>query len=111
MNLSLFERLNGEGLISNESLEKIKLQSGKKILSVHWELKTILYLGVLLLTSGLGVLVYKNIDSIGHMAVLIFIALVSASGYFYCFKNKPAFSTGKVESPGSFFDYILLLAS
>jgi hypothetical protein len=111
MNLSLFERFNGEGLISDASLEKIKSQSGKKLFPVYWELKTILYLGVLLLASGLGILVYKHIDSIGHMAVLIFIAMVSAAGYFYCFRKKPAFSTTRVQSPDSFFDYILLLAS
>jgi hypothetical protein len=111
MHLPLFERLNGEGLISDSSLERIKSRSGTKIISVYWDLKTILYLGVLLLTSGLGVLVYKNIDSIGHLAVISFIALISAAGYFYCFRNKPAFSTRKLESTGPFFDYTLLLAA
>jgi hypothetical protein len=111
MDLPLFERLKSEGFISDISLEKIKSSSEKKIFSLYWELRTVLYLGVLLLTSGLGVLVYKNIDSIGHLAVLIFIALVTSCCYFYCFRKKPPFSTGKVKSPDSFFDYILLLGS
>jgi hypothetical protein len=110
MNKIIFEKLHSEGLLSDESFEKIKAQSSNQLLSVHWELRTILYLGVLLLTSGLGILVYKNIDTISHQAVLIFIALLSAGGFYYCFKNKSPFSTKKADAPNSFFDYVLLLA-
>ncbi len=110
MNRNIFEKLHSEGLLSEESIGKIKSQPTEKTLSVHWELRTILYVGILLLTSGLGILVYKNIDTISHQAVLIFIALISASGFFYCIKNKLPLSAKKVEAPNSFFDYILLLA-
>ena len=110
MNLFLFDQLHADGVIGDGSLEKIKLRSAEKNFSLHWEIKTILYLGVLLLTGGLGILVYKNIDTIGHQAILLFIALVSTGSFFYCFKNKLPFSTGKVASPNSFFDYLLLLA-
>ena len=105
MNQNIFEKLHGEGLLSEESTGKIKSQSAQRDLSVHWELRTILYTGVLLLASGLGILVYKNIDTISHQVVLIFIALISAGGFYYCFKNKLPFSLKKVEAPGSFFDY------
>ena len=110
MNQSIFEKLHSEGLLSDESLKKIVSQPSQRIISIHWELRTILYIGVLLLTSGLGILVYKNIDTISHQAVLIFIALISSGGFYYCFKNKLPFSLKKVEAPNSFFDYVLLLA-
>ena len=110
MTPSLTAKLQAEGLLSASSTEKINARQRQRLFSVHWELKTILYLGVLLLSTGLGILVYKNIDSIGHTAILIFIAAVSAGGYSYCFKKKLPFSTGKVASPNSFFDYILLLS-
>ena len=106
----LFEKLHEEGLLTATSLEKRKVQQSKKLFSVHWELKTILYLGVLLLSAGLGILVYNNIDSISHQAILLFIALLSAGGFTHCYKTKPPFSTSKVASPNSFFDYVLLLA-
>lgn len=109
MNIPLFEQLHAEGLIADSSFEKIKEHSGKRLFSLHWELKTLLYLGVALLSGGLGILIYKNIDSIGHQAILFFIALVCVSCFFYCFKTKLPFSTAKVESPNAFFDYILLL--
>jgi hypothetical protein len=109
MDISVFRKLHIEGLISDASFEKIKIQSGKQLFSLHWELKTILYLGVLLLTSGVGVLVYKNIDAIGHQVILLLIGLTSAVSFLYCFRRKQAFSFEKVESPDSFLDYILLL--
>lgn len=110
MSITVFEQLHAEGLISADAYAKIKLNKEKQLLSVHWEIKTLLYLGVFLLSAGLGILVYKNIDTIGHQVILLFIALVCAGSFFYCFKNKLPFSTGKVAAPNSFFDYILLLA-
>lgn len=106
----LFNRLHAEGLISGISLEKINVKRDNKLFSVHWEIKTLLYLGVLLLSGGLGILVYKNIDSIGHQAILLFIATVCAGSFLYCYKHKLPYANGKVASPNSFFDYILLLA-
>ncbi|MEO5593225.1 MAG: DUF2157 domain-containing protein [Chitinophagaceae bacterium] len=110
MDTILFEQLHTQGLISEASLDKVKAAEKNKLFSLHWELRSILYLGVLLLSGGLGVLVYKNIDTIGHTAILIFIAAISAGGFAYCFKAKLPFSSGKVASPNSFFDYVLLLA-
>lgn len=110
MDIPVFEQLHKQGLISETSLEKAKSTQSNKLFSLHWELRTLLYLGVLLLSGGLGLLVYKNIDTIGHTAILIFIAAVSAGGFFYCGRNKLPFSTGRVAAPNAFFDYILLLA-
>ena len=90
--------------------EKIKLIEAQKLLSLHWEIKTLLYLGVMLLSAGLGILVYKNIDTIGHQAILLFLAIVCAASFFYCIKNKFPFSNLRVPAPNSFFDYLLLLA-
>jgi hypothetical protein len=112
MNADLFTNLHAEGLISDESLIKIIQREAKPpLFSVHWEIKTLLYVGVLLLTGGLGLLIYENIDTIGHEFVLLFIALICTGSFYYCFKNKRPFSTGKVNAPNSFFDYILLLGS
>lgn len=105
----LYKNLHAEGLISDESFSKIN-QRNAPLFSVHWEIKTLLYLGILLLTAGLGILIYENIDSIGHQFVLLLIAAICAGCFVYCFKNKLPFSTVKVASPNTFSDYILLLA-
>lgn len=110
MDTKWFEQMHQEGIISDLSYAKIKSKQEQKIISVHWEIKTLLYLGVALLTTGLGILVYKNIDTIGHQVILIFIALICLVSFYYCFKFKLPFSTGKVAAPNAFFDYLLLLA-
>jgi hypothetical protein len=109
VNTSLFERLHREGLISDLSLERIQQRARSGLFSVHWELKTILYLGILLLAGGLGILIYKNIDTIGHQVILAAIASLSVGCFVYCERKKLPFSTGKVPAPNPYFDYILLL--
>jgi hypothetical protein len=110
MDEELFKELHNNGLLSDESLSKVRAAAATRIFSIHWELNSLLYVGVLLLTSGLSILVYEHIDSIGHLAVLIFIALLGAGGYLYCLRKKFPFSTGKVQSPDVFIDYLLLLS-
>src|ERR1700754_4252062 len=108
----LYKNLHDEGLISDESFSKIKLnQEELKLFSVHWELKTLLYLGVLLLTTGLGLLIYENIDTIGHQFVLMLIAAICVGCFIYCFRTCLPFSKDKVKSPNTAFDYVLLLGS
>lgn len=109
MNIPLFEQFHKEGLISDPSLQKVKQRARSRLFSVHWELKTILYLGVLLLAGGLGILIYKNIDTIGHQAILTAIGLLCAGCFVYCERKKLPFAVTKVPAPNSFFDYILLL--
>jgi len=107
--MHLFEKLQRDGSLSPASAEKIHSAAATKLFSLHWELKTILYLGVLLLSGGLGILVYKNIDTIGHQVILAAIAAACAGCFYYCFRHRNPFSWQKVASPTPFFDYILLL--
>src|ERR1700761_557767 len=109
MRITHFKKWHAEGLIGEESLPRAEVAEGQRVFSIYWELRFLLYLGVLLLSGGLGVLVYKNIDTIGHQAVLAFIALVMAGCFLYCLRHKRPFRWVKVEAPNSFFDYVLLL--
>jgi hypothetical protein len=109
MNMHMFGKLQRDGHLSPGSAEKLQQASATKLFSLHWELKTILYLGVLLLSGGLGILVYKNIDTIGHQVILAVIAAACAGCFYYCYRHKHPFSWQKVPSPTPFFDYILLL--
>ena len=110
MNSELFSKLHEEGLLSESSYQKIKQREEIILFSLHWEIITLLYLGLLLLTGGLGILVYKNIDSIGHQAILFFIALICIGSFYFCFKNKLPFSAQRVASQHIGFDYLLLLS-
>jgi hypothetical protein len=107
----LYRQLHADGLISDTSYSKINQQRLNLLFSVHWEIKTILYLGIMMLTGGIGILVYKNIDTIGHQVILGFLALLCAGCLTYCFKHKKPFSPAKVQTPNTFFDYVLLLGT
>lgn len=95
--------------ITPEQADQIQIEERNKPFSVHWELKTILYLGVLLLNTGLGLLIYLNIDTIGHQVVIALIAAACIACFWYANKHKAPFSFQKVESPSPYFDYIVLL--
>ncbi|QJD94494.1 DUF2157 domain-containing protein [Mucilaginibacter robiniae] len=111
MDQHIYENLHAEGLISDVSFERIKQHRQHPLFSIHWEVKTLLYVGIIMLTSGSGILIYKNIDTIGHQIILALIALITAGCYAYCFKHKKPFSFAKVQTPNTFFDYILLLGT
>jgi len=86
-----------------------RLHTEDRLFSLYWELRLLLYLGVLLLTTGLGILVYKHIDTIGHQAVLAFIAAVTLASFFYCVRKIPPFNWDKTTVADPLFDYAVLL--
>lgn len=108
MDSSLFKKLHEQQLISDAEYENIRQHSLKPV-SVYWDVTVLLYAGILLLTTGLGILVYKNIDTIGHAVIVTLIAVVCGLCFAYCIKNSKGYSPAKVETPGVLFDYILLL--
>lgn len=109
MKKDLYEKLYEEGLVSDASLGRLRKRYEPALFSLHWETRTLLYLGMLLMSTGLGILVYQNINTIGHQIILLVIAFISIGCFAYCTRHKPAFSRERVASPDSLFDYLLLL--
>lgn len=109
MNKKLFLKLQADGLISPQELEQVLNQPNKPV-AVNADLKLLLYAGILMFTTGLGILIYKNIETIGHLAIVLFIAAGMIACYTYCIIKAPRFSLQKVTSPNIWFDYILLTA-
>jgi hypothetical protein len=105
----LAEKLNKEKLISDAEYISVHKYLSEKLFSLHWEIKTILYLGVLLLSTGAGLIIYQNIDSISHGAILAALGILCTACFFYCFRKRQSFSNLYSESPGLLFDYLLLL--
>jgi hypothetical protein len=109
MKAHILNKLETEGLITHEQSGKIISGELMAPFSLHWELKTILYLGVLLLNVGLGWLIYLNLDEIGHGVIIAGIALVCAGSFAFAWRHRVPFSPEKTESPSPFYDYALLL--
>ena len=109
MNIPIFEHLFSRGFINQETLDNVKNHDKTAPVSVHWDLLTILYGGILLFTTGLGIIIYKNLDSIGHLAITLFVTIGTLTCFLYCFLNARSFTLLKTEQPNIWFDYILLV--
>ncbi len=105
----IIEQLHKENLLSSEEHQKLAHHYNTKLFSIHWELKTILYLGVMLLSTGVGILIYLNIDTIGHTAILSLIGLACLGCFLYCFREIKPFTWQESINEHPFSDYILLL--
>ncbi len=106
---SILDRLHNDGLLTEENYQELSRQRSLRLFSVHWELKVILYLGVLLLSTGLGILIYLNIDTIGHTAIVALIGLACLACFAYAYKHRKPFTREESVSEHPFADYILLL--
>ncbi|WP_290844334.1 DUF2157 domain-containing protein [Flavobacterium sp.] len=105
------EILYQKGILNQDELVSIKAYKSLGIFSVHHELLLFLYIAVLLVVSALGILVYENIDTVGH-TILIGLTLISAAACFYfSFKKAPAFSTEETFFENPVFDYVVLLGT
>lgn len=104
----LFNYLQEKEILSDEERIDLKGTVEKLPFSVHWELRVLLYAGISALSAGLGVLIYQNIDTIGHSVLIGLISLLCAGLFFYVFKNAKPFSWELVEDQEKFKDFALL---
>ena len=105
----MLDELLRRSLISAQQHRYFTRAEAAKSFSLNKELKAVLYLGVLLLSSGLGWLIYQNLASIGHQAVIGILAGVTFAGFYYAYRNQPAFSVALVEPRTPLAAYALLL--
>jgi hypothetical protein len=111
MDKNRIKQLSDDGLISPEQAVSINEYVGSKPFSLHWELKTILYLGVMLFATGISILIYNNIDQIGHVAIICAITLCCGACFYYVIKVSQPYQHTEVAQASPLFDYVLLLGS
>ena len=105
------QKLSDKGLLSNEQQTSIRDYFSLGIFSVRNELLFLMYLSVLLFTSGVGVLIYKNIDTIGHSIILLILFALIVGCYYFCFKKSNGFTTQDVDFDNPIYNYLVLLAT
>jgi len=97
------------GALPPEGAPRLLRVARGELVSVHGELRALLYLGVLLVTGGVGLLVKENLDRIGPLAIAVALGLAAAAALVWVARTAPPFSWREVPSPNLGFDYILLL--
>jgi hypothetical protein len=103
----LFER----GFLREDQFNKIDVITSRKVVSVFYELQTLLYLGVLLFTTGVGILIYLNIGSFGHLLAILALTLLTIGCFYYAFKKGMPYSNDSVKPITPYFDYVVLLGA
>ena len=98
-----------KGLITQDQFRKIEPVVTGKIVSVFYELRTLLYLGVMLFTTGAGILIYQNIGSLGHIISIITLAILMLVCFWYVIRNEAGYSHSAIKPPTPYYDYVLLL--
>ncbi|HYC85621.1 MAG TPA: DUF2157 domain-containing protein [Chryseosolibacter sp.] len=111
MNPEKLKQLLDNGLITADQFAKIEPIVTGKIVSVYYELRIVLYLGVTLLTTGLGILIYENIGDIGHIVSIAGLVVLTVATFWYVFRYAVAYSDERVKAPTPYYDYMVLLGS
>ena len=103
------EDLRARGVLSESQAALPARVARGEIVSIRAELRAALYAGVLLVTTGAGLLVRQNLEAIGPLGVALGLGLAAAVALGWVARSAPAFSWAEVPSPNLAFDYVLLL--
>lgn len=98
--------LHAEGAIDGDTAARALARDRGAVFSLHAELRATLYAGVLLVMAGLGIILARNLDRVGPLAIVAAIALVAAVCSVPAVRAKLA---GRAASVAG--DYLLLLAA
>ena len=97
--------LHAEGAIDDATASRALARDRGEVFSLNPELRATLYAGVLLVMSGVGIILARNLDRIGPLVIVLAIALVAVA----C--GVPAVRARRAGRPLTVAaDYLLLLA-
>jgi len=109
MQPEILHQLRDEGFVNEQFVANAAAFKRNRPVPLYWDLQTLLYAGILLFTTGLGIFVYKNIDAIGHVTIIILTGMCCIACFAWCFKKGGGFSYSKLQPPNVWFSYVLLL--
>jgi|GEM_PF-654723 len=106
-NKELYQR----NLIDDQQYQLLEAIRTEKVVSLYYELRLMLYLGILLFTGGVGYFAYQNIGYMGHLIAMAGIGAAIIVGFYFIRKFAKPYSTIEVTVSLVYFDYVLILVS
>lgn len=100
--------LREKAILSDTQAAQLLPVARRELVSVRLELRTLLYAGVLLAMSGVGLFLKQNHERIGPSAIASLLAAAALACFAYVFRRSPPFSWGASASPHVAADYVLL---
>ena len=98
-------------MLARETAAPLRRAAAGSIVSVREEIRILLWVGVLLISTGAGLLVKQNLDRIGPMAIAIALGLAAAGCLLFVWRRAPAFSWGETDGGDLVRDAALLLGA
>jgi hypothetical protein len=103
------KELKDRNLLSEPQFNYLDDIFTRRIVSLFYELRIVLYLGVMLFTTGVGILIYMNIGDIGHVVVIGLLAILMILCFRHVFKFARPYDPKKIKPPTPYYDYVVLL--
>ncbi|MBU2951360.1 hypothetical protein KO493_11690 [Tamlana agarivorans] len=107
INKTLFEQKH----ISKQQFAFFESIRKEEIISLYYELRILLYIGILLFTGGVSYLIYENIGSLGHILMMLLLSGLIFTGFYYINKFANPYAHNLVTVKLAYFDYLLILVS
>jgi predicted membrane protein DUF2157 len=82
-----------------------------ELIPVRTELRTLLYLGVLVAVTGVGLFVKEHHDRLGPVLIASLVGAGAVACLVYVFQRSPGFSRGETVSTHIAADYVLVLGA
>jgi hypothetical protein len=98
-----------KGLLKPEQATVLSDIETGRLFSLSTELKSLLYIGALLIVAGVGGTVERYVLELGPIAIIAGLSAAFAGCFYYCFARGRPYSAERVESPTPAFDYVLYL--
>src|SRR5438132_11412868 len=97
--VSAITRLRRDNVLASAQAILFDRVARRRLVSVRLEIRALLYAGVLLLTSGVGLLVKEHRQDIGPWAIAGGIALAAAACLVWVIRKAPPFACGEAPRP------------
>lgn len=101
--------LKEKGVVGDPPASHLLRVARGDLVSVRLEIRTLLYLGVLLLTTGVGLFVKENHGRIGPATIASALGLAAAACFFQVIRRAAPFTWARAAESGVALDYVLLL--
>ncbi|UOY05390.1 hypothetical protein L0P88_15700 [Muricauda sp. SCSIO 64092] len=105
---SVIHQFKEEKDMSEFRINELQKQLDSSVLSVYWELKVLLGIGISFFSIGILNIIIDHFDHYLKWILVTILLIAFLSTSYYCFTRKEPFSWGKIEQKARFFDLVLV---
>ena len=104
-------RLSREGALAPDQARLFGRVARGELVSLSVAIHTLVYLGVVAVTTGVGLLFRNEIANLGPLTIALAVGIAAALCLAFVARRSPAYSPGEVGSPHFAFDSVLVLGA